>query len=885
MHIGFQTILFGNYIYDLDATLARIAQAGFEGVEFFQQPQNIHRRIPDTTQFEPVNIADLIHLLKKHNLAFLGMTSGKLKDRVAFCSSPDTFKLAEYQLTEADCQPLYFYIERMEDAQEALENPAIVRPALHPNSFKPLDTIQEMLRELGPNAERFYYLPDTAHMYIVGQNPVTDISSLPKERVIAVHLKDWNAAYGRSSHRSAKGFTSLGKGDVPLKQTLEALRKWGWNGWLVYEQDYPDIPRRECIQQAVQWLGDHKLLSPKQLSLHKDPSLPKHPWEQTTSIDPEAYTRFIEILSSAGSFTLTRSYRKVAEAAAHLFAACHVSIWSYNVNRPEMCMLGEHGIEPVTARRSLRLNRLSSPIGRDAETMQPILLALDEAHEELQWSELIQQYKARTLIGLPIPNRYNPNQVRFVIGLLLPAEPPPNWRALCILLARMAAYPIDAALDDACAYATERVNFLADRSEHLDIFLKSLHAFIQEQLDSEGAALFLSSRDGERLEARIAPNTRWERALNDQEHFYTPAETGHPTCQCWQSKKIILLADANLKIGVGGTLIPKSYEDTATSRTTQDSILLVPLLAMTADENGKQEFNCLGVARCRNKRPLRNGDGSFSARYFTDDDAALCSAICVAAVPHITLWEHEEWEHEAFSLMIHELHFPINMTKQALERLVIELNELSPNALASLPNPTHERIASWITLMQRVIGSTDELGFEYDYIEPKVQQTRLLGEVVAPAVAQVRRLVHRREFEPSRITYSGFDSLPPLYVDVNLLQQVLFNLFSNAIKFAFAAPELFQVELGVTRSEGWFHIYCRDWGPGIDAGYEHVIFQRGKRGPTHVNRMVPGVGAGLWIIKRIIERHGGYVAVTNNYHPTEISLFLPSYLEKRPHKS
>ncbi len=889
MRIGFETILGGNYIYDLDATLATIAQAGFQGVEFFQQHHNIQHRVPETDRFEAVNIADVVYLLKKHHLVFLGLTSGRLKDRVAFCSSPDEAKLAKYKLTPDECWPLYFYIERLEDAEEELEIPASVKLALHSNSFKPLDSIQEMLDKLGDKAARFCCLPDTAHMYIVGKNPVTDICALPKDRVIAVHIKDWNAAYGRSSHRSAKGFTSLGKGDVPLTQTLEALRKWDWDGWLVYEQDYPDASRRECITTAVEWFAKHKLMPPLAEPLRKNASQPQHPWDQMPDITQAAYTKFVETLSCAGSVTLTRSYRKVAEAVFELFAACHVAIWSYNVTRPEMCLLAEHSSTPVTVKRELRIDRMSSPIGRDAEAMQSVCLPLtalsrDELLKTLQWGEVIGQYRAQTLLGIPIPNRYNPNQVRFVVGILLPGPPPPNWDVLCRLVAKMAARPIDAGLDDACAYATERVNFLADRADGLDAFLTSLHTFIQEQLDCQGVALLLSSRDGERLEARVAPTTQWERSLNEEQHYYIPSETRHPTCQCWQNKKIIVLADARALKGEGGNLVPKSFEYTETSRAEQDSILLVPLLALKANENGKQEFTCLGVIRCRNKKPLANKNGSYSARYFTDDDAALCNAICAAAVPHIELWEHEEWEHEAFSLMIHELHFPINMTKQALRRLVLELSDLKPNPLGELQHPTHERIASWITLMQRVVGSADELGFEYDYMEPEVQLTRLLGEVVAPAVAQVRRLVQRRRFDPDKISYSGFDTLPALYIDVNLFQQVLFNLFSNTIKFAFDAPELFKVELGVTREEGWFHIYCRDWGPGIAAGYETVIFERGKRGPKHMNRMVPGVGAGLWIIKRIVEKHGGYVCVTRHYRPTEISLFLPSYLEKRPHK-
>ena len=52
MRIGFQTILFGNYIYDLDTTLETIAQAGFEGVKFFS-----NHKIFNAAFLRPINLS------------------------------------------------------------------------------------------------------------------------------------------------------------------------------------------------------------------------------------------------------------------------------------------------------------------------------------------------------------------------------------------------------------------------------------------------------------------------------------------------------------------------------------------------------------------------------------------------------------------------------------------------------------------------------------------------------------------------------------------------------------------------------------------------------------------------------------------------------------
>ena len=79
-----------------------------------------------------------------------------------------------------------------------------------------------------------------------------------------------------------------------------------------------------------------------------------------------------------------------------------------------------------------------------------------------------------------------------------------------------------------------------------------------------------------------------------------------------------------------------------------------------------------------------------------------------------------------------------------------------------------------------------------------------------------------------------------------------------------------------------FIIWFRDWGTGIEAGIAETIFEAGVRGEKAVEMNVTGQGLGLWVVRKIIERHGGTVEVTNLQLPTEFKISLPYGLTLQP---
>lgn len=114
-------------------------------------------------------------------------------------------------------------------------------------------------------------------------------------------------------------------------------------------------------------------------------------------------------------------------------------------------------------------------------------------------------------------------------------------------------------------------------------------------------------------------------------------------------------------------------------------------------------------------------------------------------------------------------------------------------------------------------------------------------------------------YENAELTLALPDDLQvTLYVDPALLQRVLDNLFTNALKYSKGVP---QITLGAYIEEDAFIVYVEDHGIGIATEHLSKIFDRSymvqqSRTPDSNSSS----GFGLSIVKSIIEHHSGTIS-------------------------
>jgi signal transduction histidine kinase/ActR/RegA family two-component response regulator len=96
----------------------------------------------------------------------------------------------------------------------------------------------------------------------------------------------------------------------------------------------------------------------------------------------------------------------------------------------------------------------------------------------------------------------------------------------------------------------------------------------------------------------------------------------------------------------------------------------------------------------------------------------------------------------------------------------------------------------------------------------------------------------------------------PLQGDSSRLQQVMWNLISNAIKFT---PTGGRVEVRIRHSIDHVEVMVKDTGVGIPQHFLPYVFDRFRQADGSSTRNYGGMGLGLAIVRHLVEMHGGFV--------------------------
>ena len=128
-----------------------------------------------------------------------------------------------------------------------------------------------------------------------------------------------------------------------------------------------------------------------------------------------------------------------------------------------------------------------------------------------------------------------------------------------------------------------------------------------------------------------------------------------------------------------------------------------------------------------------------------------------------------------------------------------------------------------------------------------------LGSVIATSIEAVRRLA-----EAKRITIQPdlSDGAGRVLGDADRLQQVVWNLLSNALKFT---PAGGRVEVRLTALDEGARVTVSDTGNGIEASFLPYVFEQFRQADSSTKPTQAGLGLGLAIVRHLVEAHGGTV--------------------------
>ncbi len=153
-----------------------------------------------------------------------------------------------------------------------------------------------------------------------------------------------------------------------------------------------------------------------------------------------------------------------------------------------------------------------------------------------------------------------------------------------------------------------------------------------------------------------------------------------------------------------------------------------------------------------------------------------------------------------------------------------------------------------------------------------IYQTKVdLGPLVDAVIASFEPLLVNREV--TLLNDIDLTSLP-VYADVDRLQQILYNLIGNALKFTDEGS----VTVVASSAGAYVSVSIVDTGIGISEDQHHAIFESFQQVGNLEGNDIGGTGLGLTVTKALVELHGGEISITSVLgEGSRFSFTLPVY--------
>lgn len=213
----------------------------------------------------------------------------------------------------------------------------------------------------------------------------------------------------------------------------------------------------------------------------------------------------------------------------------------------------------------------------------------------------------------------------------------------------------------------------------------------------------------------------------------------------------------------------------------------------------------------------------------------------------------------------HEYKTPLSTLRLLIETM--QLRELKP-----------EKLQEYLGRMSAEVDRLDHTGQQVlatarlEADAPPVTRQRLdLGSLVASVLEHSRPTLEARgavlKLEPTTV---------PLVVNASAeeLTLVLDNLIDNAVKYTPGDTKRVRVQVG--REGTWARLSVEDHGTGIPENERENVLERFYRVGSELTRTSPGLGLGLYLVRRAVESLGGRVRIEDGAGGgTLVTILLP----------
>lgn len=224
---------------------------------------------------------------------------------------------------------------------------------------------------------------------------------------------------------------------------------------------------------------------------------------------------------------------------------------------------------------------------------------------------------------------------------------------------------------------------------------------------------------------------------------------------------------------------------------------------------------------------------------------------------------------ELFALIIHDIKNPAALIKSLVE--LLRSYDLSAVEQQEIIDDIAETTSKIVALSHEV---TKILALESSRMQLELESTQV-EEIIKDVVKRNSIAASRKEIS---MQTDIAPNLPEARIDAQKIDEVLDNLVSNAIKFTQKSGS---VRVKVYKDGEGIQVEVSDNGLGLSESDVRNAFQRGARLSAQPTAGETSTGLGLWIVKKLVDAHGGRVWVKSALGKgSTFAFYLPTNPEK-----
>ncbi|WP_216011130.1 sensor histidine kinase [Reichenbachiella agariperforans] len=220
-----------------------------------------------------------------------------------------------------------------------------------------------------------------------------------------------------------------------------------------------------------------------------------------------------------------------------------------------------------------------------------------------------------------------------------------------------------------------------------------------------------------------------------------------------------------------------------------------------------------------------------------------------------------------FSIIGHDLKSPFNSLTGTLDFLITNSATLSDADKLQCLTMCRESTSQATKLLENLLtwarSQTGDITFEQESID--------LNHSILDSIKLLAVTANNKSIE---VNYHPTE-LPPVLADQQMVDTILRNLISNALKFT---PRGGETSVQCKLQDDFIHVSISDTGVGIDEKTIPDLFQVNKKVSTKGTENESGTGLGLVLCKAFVEKNGGHIYVNSTLNQgSNFTFTLPIY--------